>query len=109
MDSEMPKGRGDIEGSLLYLAAAGEELATTGLDQPPPDEAGWPGQSCRYTVPIHDGRSINGDLSLDRQGFVLVRNHTAVTNFYDQHEVRAVYYPELERLIKYTTGATKVV
>jgi hypothetical protein len=109
MDSDMLKGPGDIEGSLLYLAAAGEELATTGLDQPPPDEAGWPGRSCRYTVPIHNGRPIIEDLSLDRQGFVLVRSQTAVTNFYDKHEVRAVYYPELKRLIKYATGATKVV
>src|ERR1700737_1631289 len=109
MDSDMLKGPGDIEGSLLYLAAAGEELATTGLDQPPPDEAGWPGRSCRYTVPIHNGRPIIEDLSLDRQGFVLVRSQTAVTNFYDKHEVRAVYYPELERLINYTTGTIKVV
>jgi hypothetical protein len=46
---------------------------------------------------------------LDRQGFVLVHSQTAVTNFYDKHEVCAVYYPELERLIKYATGAIKVV
>src|SRR3984893_10855899 len=67
------------------------------------------GRSGRYTVPIHDARPIIKDLSLDRQGFVLVRSQTAVANFYDKHEVCAVYYPELERLIKYTTGAIKVV
>jgi hypothetical protein len=109
INSDMPKGLGDIEGSLLYLAGPEEQLATTALDQRPPDEAGWPGRCGRYTVPIHNGRPIIRDLSLDRQGFVLVRSQTAVTNFYDKQEVHAVYYPELERLIKHTTGAIKVV
>jgi hypothetical protein len=109
IDNDMPKGLGDIEGSLLYLAAPEEKLTTTALEQPPPDEAGWPGRWRRYTVPIHNGRPIIKDLSLDRQGFVLVRSQTAVTNFYHKHEVHAVYYPELERLIKHTTGAIKVV
>jgi hypothetical protein len=109
MDSATPKGLRDIEGALLYLAAAAEEPETSGLHEPPPDDAGWPGRSCRYTVPIRDARLMTKELSLDREGFVLLRNQTAVTNFYDEHEVRAVYYPEVERLIKDTTGAAKVV
>jgi hypothetical protein len=109
MDSATPKGLRDIEGSLLYLAAATEEPETSGLREPPPDDAGWPGRSCRYTVPIRDARLMTKELSLDREGFVLLRNQTAVTNFYDEHEVRAVYYPEVDRLIKDATGATKVV
>jgi hypothetical protein len=109
MDNAMPKGLRDIEGSLLYLAAAADEPETFGLHEPPPDDAGWPGRSCRYTVPIRDARLMIKELSLDREGFVLLRNQTAVTNFYDEHEVRAVYYPEVERLIKDATGAAKVV
>jgi len=38
--------------------------------------------------------------------FVLLR---LKTNFYDEKEVRAVYYPEVERLLKEATGAVKVV
>jgi len=32
-----------------------------------------------------------------------------VVNFYDEHEVEAVYYPEVERLVQAVTGAAKVV
>jgi hypothetical protein len=109
MDSATPKGLRDIEGSLLYLAAAAEEPETSGLNEPQPDPTDWPGRSRRYSVPIHDARPLIKDLSLDREGFALVRNRTAVLNFYNEEEVRAVYYPEVERLVKEATGATKVV
>ena len=56
-------------------------------------------------MPIRNGRSIIKELSLDAQGFVLLRNQTAVANFYDEQEVRAVYYPEVERLFKGAMGA----
>src|SRR6202158_922507 len=109
MDNYLTDGLRDIEGSLLYLAATAEEPGTTGLHEPPPGAAGWPGQSRRYTVPIRDARRIIKELSLDRQGFVLLHNQTAVANFYDEQEVRALYYPEVERLVKEATGAIKVV
>ncbi len=67
------------------------------------------GTSGTETVRIHDGRAIARDLSLDDQGFVLTRHVSAVADFYDDDEVRAVYYPEIERLVKQATGATKVV
>ena len=47
------------------------------------------------------------ELSLDRQGFVLVGDQTAVANFYDEHDVRTVYYPGVERLIKRATGGSQ--
>src|ERR1700737_1389800 len=58
---------------------------------------------------IHDARPLIRELSLDRQRFVLIGDQTAVANFYDEQEVRAVYYPEVERLVKEATGAIKVV
>jgi hypothetical protein len=60
-------------------------------------------------MPIRDGRAVIKQLSLDKQGFVLVRSQTAVSNFYDEPEVRAVYYPEVERLVQRATGAEKVL
>jgi hypothetical protein len=109
MDNDPAEGLRHIAGSLLYLAATAEEPGATGLHEPPPDAAAWPGRSGRYTVQISDGRQIITELSLDKQGFVLVRNRTAVANFYDEQEVRAVYYPEVERLVMEAAGATKVV
>ena len=46
---------------------------------------------------------------MDQYGFLLTRHETGVANFYDAHEVQAVYYPEVERLVKAITGAVKVV
>jgi hypothetical protein len=110
MDNQLADGVvSHIEGSLLYLVAPVEEPGTAGLHELPLDAAGWPGRSGRYTVPIHDARPLIRELSLDRQGFVLIGDQTAVANFYDEQEVRAVYYPEVERLVKEATGAIKVV
>jgi hypothetical protein len=109
MDNQLPDQVHRIEGSLLYLAAATEKPGTPGLNEPQSDPTDWPGRSRRYSVPIHDARRLIKDLSLDREGFALVRNRTAVMNFYNEEEVRAVYYPEVERLVKEATGATKVV
>jgi hypothetical protein len=61
------------------------------------------------SVTIHDARALQGQLSLDVEGFELRHHETAVSNFYDPAEVRAVYYPEVERMLKTVTGATKVV
>jgi hypothetical protein len=34
-----------------------------------------------------------GRLSLDKEGFVLLHQPTAVTNFYDEEQIKTVYYP----------------
>ena len=70
-------------------------------------------------IPLeHDGRSTHGaypqfaadpsEIDLDRQGFALVEQHTAVQDFWDDEEVRRVYYPEAERFIAEVTGASRV-
>ena len=66
-------------------------------------------QHAQKSVRVHDGRAIARDLSLDDQGFVLTRHDSAVGDFFDDAEVEAVYYPEIERLVKEATGAAKVV
>ncbi len=62
-----------------------------------------------HTIAIADGRSIVEELSLDVEGFELRPHDTAVSNFYDDEQVRTVYYPEVERLVKAATGASRVV
>ena len=109
MDNELADGLPYIEGSLLYLAAPVGEPDAPDLSEAQPEATGWPGRSRRYTVAIRNGRLIAKELTLDAQGFVLLRNQTAVVNFYDEQEVRAVYYPEVERLLKGARGAIKVV
>ena len=70
--------------------------------------ADWP-RSGSYTMLIHDARPLMDSLSLDVEGFELKRCETAVSNFYDPAQVRSVYYPEVEKLVKEATGASKVV
>jgi hypothetical protein len=108
-DDERVENSSHIEGSLLYLVDPAEKRATTDSYEPSPEASAWPGRSRRYSITIRDGRPLIAELSLDKQGFVLVRHQTAVSNFYDAQEVRAVYYPEVERLLKQATGATKVI
>jgi hypothetical protein len=61
-----------------------------------------------HRVPIRDMRPIAAEIELDRQGFALVEQQTAVRDFWDDEEVRRVYYPEAERFIAEKTGASRV-
>ena len=61
-----------------------------------------------HRVEIHDGRAAAG-LSLEANGFVLVPHPSAVRNFFDVDELKRVYYPEIEALIRRIAGAKRVV
>jgi hypothetical protein len=60
-------------------------------------------------IDIHDGRANADRFDLDGEGFALVNEQTAVRDFFDDDEVRSVYYPEMERLVRRATGCDKVV
>src|SRR6266478_9662379 len=97
-----------VNARLNYLAEATPKPVNYAYDPP----AGVPRQSGKYaaqTVAIHDGREVLSKLSLDTNGFVLTEHNTAVKDFYDPDEVKLVYYPEVERLIKRVTGAERVL
>jgi len=58
---------------------------------------------------VRNGRGSGGRLSLDREGFVLARQPTPFTRFYDADAVKAEYYPECERSVRRLAGAARVV
>jgi hypothetical protein len=60
-------------------------------------------------VTIDDGRRLARELSLDRNGFMLVRHPTAMKDFFDCAELKRVYYSEMERLVRELTGAARTV
>jgi hypothetical protein len=60
-------------------------------------------------MPILNGRPLAGALSLDRNGFVFVAHPTVVTDFFDSAQLTAIYYPEVEKLIREVSGAQRVV
>jgi hypothetical protein len=97
-----------IQGSLNYIEESSDKPVYYAYEPP----AGTPrstGKFVAHTVPIRNAREVVGDLSLDKQGFQLTHQETAVRDFYDQEEVKAIYYPEVERILKESTGAEKVV
>jgi len=60
-------------------------------------------------VALRNGRLCAGELSLEEQGFILVEHKTKVADFFDPEQLKSVYYPEVEELIKKTSGASRVV
>ena len=87
---------GQIPVSVVKAPGEGEDLRTGGAYD-------------HHTVTIHDGRPLVDGLDIDREGVVLVDHKTAVKDFYDDHEVLRVYYPEVEKIVMAATGAAKVV
>ena len=61
------------------------------------------------SMSIRDGRPVASELSLDEHGFVFVEHKTRVKDFFDPEELKAIYYPEVVRLIKDVSGASRVV
>lgn len=57
---------------------------------------------------IADARALSEPPMLDEQGFALVGNDTAVTDFYDEDTITGVYYAEIVQLLKNETGASDV-
>jgi hypothetical protein len=62
----------------------------------------------RHVMPIEDGRPARASFTLDEAGFELVDHATQVASFFDPAELKATYYPEMERLIAERTGARRV-
>ncbi len=97
-----------VEASLSYLIDTGEKPVTYSTE-PGSRLIKRTGRYEERTVTIHNGRLILHRLSLDREGFVFINHETKVSDFYDEDELRSVYYPEIEQLVKDLTGASKVL
>src|SRR5260370_3935783 len=97
-----------IEATLNYIVDDGSKVFTI--------VAGPGGQDVRSggtpdprRVTIHNGRLHEKNFGLERHGFRFLRHDTKVKEFYDEDEIRRVYYPEMEALIKAESGAKRVV
>jgi hypothetical protein len=103
--------RADLQGvvaPLNFMEPMAEKPYSYNYD-PPPGVPTRNGQSIEHKVTVRDARPVNDALSLDREGFVLLRHQTAATDLYDEATITSVYYPECERLMQEATGARRVV
>jgi hypothetical protein len=97
-----------IEATLNYIKNTGEKLFTY---------TGGPGSLDVRTggtvdprqMVIRNGRLETRDFTLDRNGFHFVPHPTRVTDFFDEDDIKRVYYPEMEALVKAESGARRVV
>jgi hypothetical protein len=95
---------------LLYLDADSEPpvsmMTTHGDDTVERQSRG------RYSlqdVVIRDARELKPAASLEREGFELHKQFSKTNDFYDDEQVRSVYYPEIASLLESATGANEVV
>ena len=96
-----------VTAELNYLAPVAGRPRTYAFD-PPPGEPKTNALPEPHAVPIFSARPIAENLSLDREGFALVRHPTAVKDFYDEKEIRDVYYPAAEAFLRATLKADRV-
>ena len=97
-----------IEPTVNYLVNDGTEVFTyTGGPGSLDVRSG--GKQDPHKVVMHNGRPHVNEFKLDVGGFRFVRHETKVQNFLDEAEIKRVYYPEMEALIKAESGAKRVV
>jgi hypothetical protein len=96
-----------VTAELNYLAPVSGKPRTYAFD-PPPGEPKSTALPEAHDVPIFNGRSIADSISLDREGFALVRHPTFIENFYDDNEIRKSYYPAVEAFLRATLKADRV-
>ncbi|KAI1128593.1 hypothetical protein F5Y10DRAFT_277291 [Nemania abortiva] len=62
-----------------------------------------------YETMIHDIRGNESQYTLDTKGFQIVKHSSKEKDFFDEEQIKRIYYPETEELLKKITGASKVI
>jgi len=107
--AELDADPATIEARLRYLADTGEKLVTQVAEPGGVDRRLGDDRSETHRVTIRNGRPLADRFEFEREGFRFVGHDTKVADFYDDAEVRRVYYPECEALIQRVSGARRVV
>ena len=108
LDSSLLLDLPHVEAELTYFTPMAEKPVIYADERPP----GVPPSNRKFEthlMPVHNIRAVSQDISLDREGFRQVVQQSNVRNFYDEDEIRRIYYPEAEQLLKEVTGAQKVL
>ena len=101
---DTPVAIASVEAELNYIESTGEKPVVYQYEPPP----GVPKRSGVYRphrVTVSNARVAPppGPLSLDRNGFELHRQRSALTDFSDPAKIESVYYRESEQLLKQAT------
>ena len=94
---------GAVEATIPYVVAGESAVFYPGQRE----LSYWPVEDHRVTV--HDARAIADKLDLEKNGFVLLSRPTQAGDLADPEQRKAVYYLEVEALVKEITGAKRVL
>jgi hypothetical protein len=108
METQTVSNQDEVQAAMNYLSDP-EQKPVSYMYKPPEGTAQRSWHVSKHPMAIRSARSVVDELSLDREGFILTHQNSAVQSFYDDAEVRSVYYPEVERLVKEATGAARVL
>jgi hypothetical protein len=97
-----------VEADLNYFVPMAEKPRVYTYE-PPPGTARTNVVHAPHRFRIRNLRPLLPALSLDREGFMVVEHASAVRDFYDEDELRRVYYPAAERIVARATGAVRVL
>jgi hypothetical protein len=106
--ADHPENLPHVHSRLNYLSPMREQPFSYTYDPPP----GMPRTNAvtdERLVPIYSARPVEPDLSLDREGFAVAPQKSAVADFDDENELRRVYYPEMIEHVAAATGANRVI
>src|ERR1700677_2396209 len=107
MPLDIAASRQTTTAELHYLIRTAEKPARYVME-PPPGVPSWNGVNDPHNVVIEDARGRESEFNLDRNGFALVKAPSEVRDFYNPDVIKSVYYPEVERLLLNTLGASRV-
>jgi hypothetical protein len=97
-----------VEATLNYIVETGERIFTqTGA--PGSLDVRNGGEPDPRRVAIRNGRDYADRFVLEQDGFRFLRHDTRVVDFFDDDEVRQIYYREAADLVKAEIGAARVV
>jgi hypothetical protein len=106
LDAETPPDA--IEATLNYIVDDGTKIFTE-TAAPGATDVRTGGTPDPRRVTIRNGRRHAGGFTLERNGFHFIRHDTAMVDFFDEAEVRLLYYAEMEALVKAESGASRAV
>ncbi len=107
--AELDAAPATVEANLSYLARDADKLVTYVAALGGRDTRISGDKSETHRVTIRNGRPLADGFVFEREGFRFMPHRTKVADFFDEAEVRRVYYKECEALIKEVSGAKRVV
>ncbi len=98
----------DVPTILNYYTPIGTEEPYQYVLDPPEGKAPNNLGSEPHEVVVQDARGRENEFSLDQNGFQFVNWPSKEKDFDDEERIKAVYYPEVEEILRTVAGAKKV-